>query len=307
MSERLLPSELDTSMLLPEEGTTAVTGQLTFGTQRHWAASLALGFDAPAGKTRMHKMDFYGPLRVQRPFYPEGDVCHVYLLHPPGGLVSGDDLSIQIECGDNAHALLTTPSAGKIYHADSCDVIQKQQVNLCIDNARCEWLPMETLVFDGAHGVLDTCINLHGNAKFIGMDVICLGRPASDLPFSQGKIEQRLSLYHDGRPLLLERQKLAGNDPLMLAMPAFQGATVSGTLVAYGTDARETLVEQLRAALPEREGSDWFSVTERLDLIIVRYLGHDSEQAQRGLRLAWQILRPEVIGLPPCPPRIWAT
>lgn len=279
----------------------------TFGEQRHWPASLAVGFDKTAERTRMHKMDFKGPLRVQRPFYPEDEVCHVYLLHPPGGLVSGDDLCIQIECREGAHALLTTPSAGKIYHADSCGVAQRQRTDICIEEACCEWLPMETLVYDGAHGILDTRINLYGNSTFIGMDTICLGRPASDLPFSKGRIEQQLSFYFQDRPLLLERQCLGGHDPMMQASAGFRGATVSGTLLAYGLNDPDTAVEALRAVLPNRDGDNWFSVTHRLDLLIVRYLGHDSEQAQCGLRLAWQLLRPSLMNKPPCTPRIWST
>ena len=67
-----------------------------FDEGRRWAASISLGFDArpDADKTatRMTHVRHKGPLRVQRPFYPEGrnGCCHVYLLHPPGGLVSGD-------------------------------------------------------------------------------------------------------------------------------------------------------------------------------------------------------------------------
>lgn len=146
-------------------------------TQRHWPAYLSLGFDKPGDKTRMKQMEFQGPLRVQRPFYPESDVCHVYLLHPPGGLVSGDDLSIQIQCQPQSHALITTPSAGKIYKADSNGIEQKQHVDIEVDNAVCEWMPMETIVFDGAHGKLTTQVNLFGDAKFVGLDVFCLGRP----------------------------------------------------------------------------------------------------------------------------------
>jgi len=64
--------------------------------QRHWPAFLLLEFEKGENKTRMSEMKFKGPLRVQRPLYPEGQVCHVYLLHPPGGLVSGDDLNIKL-------------------------------------------------------------------------------------------------------------------------------------------------------------------------------------------------------------------
>ncbi|GAA5213405.1 urease accessory protein UreD [Corallincola platygyrae] len=316
-SDDLLPSCQDSESSVIVRAS-EITG---LGLDRHWPAMLTLGFDSAkqgdSQRTRMHQMQFKGPLRVQRPFYPEDGACHVYLLHPPGGLVSGDDLAIQVECQPDAHALLTTPSAGKIYHADTDGVVQRQTTAITVTDARCEWLPMETIVFDGAHGVLKTAIQLHGNAKFIGMDVVCLGRPASALPFSTGVIEQHLSLYHNGVPLLLERQRLSGNDPLLYAKAGFQQATVSGTLLAFAGEnicderaaefSLEMLVEKLRDALPQRDGDDWFSVTERLGVIVVRYLGHNSERAQQGLRQAWQILRPDVIGTAPVIPRVWNT
>lgn len=86
-----------------------------FDAGRRWAATLDLAFDARqeqgAQVTRMTRTRFKGPLRVQRPFYPEGKTgcCHVYLLHPPGGLVSGDALNINVSVGSGAHTLVTTP------------------------------------------------------------------------------------------------------------------------------------------------------------------------------------------------------
>lgn len=276
-------------------------------TERHWPAWLALGFDQARGRTRMKQMKFEGPLRVQRPFYPEEDVCHVYLLHPPGGLVSGDDLHIQLESQNASHALITTPSAGKIYKADSKQVAQKQRVDINVEEASLEWLPMETIVFDGAKGFLNTQVNLYGDARFIGMDVFCLGRLDSGLPFEQGLIEQRFNLYHNGKPLLLERQRLSTDDPMLKALPAFHGQLVSGTLVAYGAQDAEAEVAKLRTVLSEYEPLRCISVTQRLDLILVRYLGGSTEQAQDLLRLCWQVLRPGVMGKEACVPRIWAT
>ncbi|MBW8190567.1 urease accessory protein UreD [Neiella marina] len=275
--------------------------------QRHWPAWIALGFDHARDKTRMHQMQFYGPLRVQRPFYPEGDTCHVYLLHPPGGLVSGDDLHIQVDCQPQSHALITTPSAGKIYQADSANIQQKQRVDISVDNALCEWLPMETIVFDGAHGLLNTQVNLYGEARFIGMDVFCLGRSHSGLPFEQGIIEQSFNLYHNGTPLLLDRQRLGTKDPLIKALAGYNNCTVSGTLVAFGCADPARQVEQLREAMTVVESERCISITQRLDLILVRYLGNCSEQAQRLLRQCWQIMRPSIIDKPACVPRIWHT
>lgn len=298
------------------------------GRDREWLASLQLGFSAGAGRTRLADMRFHGPLRVQRPFYPEGAVCHIYLLHPPGGLVSGDQLQLNIDCQPGSQALLTTPSAGKIYRADSCNVPQRQKITLRLDAADCEWLPMETVVFDGANGCLDTEVHLHGDARYIGIDVVCLGRPASDKPFAQGQIEQRLAIYRDHKPLLMDRLLLGGDEQLLSARAGFRNLHVAGTLTAVGLADPQAAVDMLRAAFasepapeqitdPEDDpitGADsrgsagnWLSITQRLGVLIVRYLGDDSETANRQLRRAWQLLRPLLLAREACVPRIWAT
>ncbi len=274
-------------------------------TERHWPAFLSLGFNFDGEKTRMQQMAFQGPLRVQRPFYPEQEVCHVYLLHPPGGLVSGDDLSIQVECAQDSHVLITTPSAGKIYRADSQGGAQRQQVHIDVHSARCEWMPMETIVFDGAHGKLSTRVNLYGEAKFVGIDVFCLGRPKSHLPFVSGSVEQRLAVYLEDKPILLERQFLSADDPLLTAMSGFNHHLVSGTLVVFGIEDADSAVTALRHSLDSKQTT--LSVTHRLGVIVVRYLGDCSEQAQQQLRGCWQLLRPLLMGIEPCPPRIWNT
>ncbi|MDP5252802.1 MULTISPECIES: urease accessory protein UreD [unclassified Vibrio] len=274
--------------------------------ERHWPAHLRLDLVKSGNKTQMKHMAFKGPLRVQRPFYPEQDVCHIYLLHPPGGLVSGDDLHIDIRCQQGSHALLTTPSAGKIYQADSKNIKQLQSVDIEVNNGVCEWLPMETIVFDGAQGQLTTNIQLHGEAKFIGIDVFCLGRPKSELPFKSGSISQKLSIYRNHRPLLLERQVLSATDPLLSAASGFHGHLVSGTLTVVGFEHGEKMVAPLRDYMAtESEGV--LSITYRLNVLLVRYLGDCSEEAQRLLRACWAFLRPLLLERPACYPRIWNT
>ena len=60
------------------------------GSEQGWSAELELGFAVVAGRTALVHNRHVGPLTVQRPFYPEGELAHVYLLHPPGGIVAGD-------------------------------------------------------------------------------------------------------------------------------------------------------------------------------------------------------------------------
>ncbi|MBH0073189.1 urease accessory protein UreD [Pseudoalteromonas sp. NZS127] len=283
----------------------------SFDANRHWAASLTLGFCAQnSGDTRVTRMNIarhYGPLRVQRPFYPEGKdgCCHVYLLHPPGGVVSGDALNIDISLTKGAHSLITTPAANKLYKADSNGVAWSQTTNLKVDdNAILEWLPQETLAFDGSRGLQVFNIELAKTAKCLGWEILGLGRPASDLPFATGCIEQRFKLTQDGKPLWLERQNLDPTHPRFSGKWGQGGATVHGTFWTVGLSDPAAAIAALREQLPP--SNNW-AATYRRDVLLVRYLGHERNQVWKLFEQVRNILRPLLSGHQATIPRIWLT
>src|SRR4051812_17267113 len=116
-----------------------------------WEAHLELDFQHLAGRTRLVHRRHVGPLHVQRPFHPEptpGGAAHVYLLHPPGGLVGGDSLAIRARARKGAQVLLTTPAATKFYRTSGELAVQSVTLEVGED-AAVEWLPQETIVFGG--------------------------------------------------------------------------------------------------------------------------------------------------------------
>lgn len=282
-----------------------------FDASRHWAASLTLGFCARAHGdlivTRMHQAQHYGPLRVQRPFYPEGrdGCCHVYILHPPGGLVSGDALNIAISVEPNAHSLITTPSANKLYKADSNGVAWIQHTNLDVaDGATLEWLPQESLAFDGSRGTQVFNIELQGKAKCLGWEILGLGRPASELPFASGQIEQRFQVSRDGRPLWIERQVIDPSHPRFTGKWGQGNASVQATLWGIGLSDPEEAITALREQIT---AANYWAVTYRRGVLLLRYLGTERNQAWDLLQQARAILRPRLTGHTASIPRIWLT
>ena len=77
--------------------------------KKGWQATLDLRFQLLGGKTTLASRRHVGPLTVQRPFYPEEETCHLYLLHPPGGIVGGDELTISATIESDCHTLITMP------------------------------------------------------------------------------------------------------------------------------------------------------------------------------------------------------
>lgn len=268
---------------------------------RGWHAQLRLGYRADSHRTVLAERSRSGPLAVQRSFYPEGPVCHTYLLHPPGGVVGGDRLEIDVRVGEAAHALLTTPGAAKFYRSNGLQACQVQRLSVA-DGATLEWLPQENIFFPGATARLDTRVSLHGDARIALWEIHCLGRPAVDEAFASGHIDARLAIERDGVPLLLERLRVDPDNRCRLSLMA--GMAVGGMLVF--SHASEAQVEACRDLL-YGTGSDYVGATLIEDMLVVRYLGDSTARARALFIAAWQLLRPLTLGRTAQAPRIWAT
>jgi urease accessory protein len=269
-----------------------------------WRAALELGFRRDGVRTVLARRSALGPLQVQRPFYPEGGVCHVYLLHPPGGIVGGDSLEITAEIEAGAQVLLTTPAAGKFYRSAGRRAEQAQRFAVA-DGAALEWFPQETIVFDGALARSTTRVELAPGARFIGWEIVCLGRPASGERFGNGQFLQGMEVYRQGRPLLLERNRFDGGGAVLDAPWGLGGYPVTATLVCAGGDDGD--LAAVRNALGEDTADELTGATLIDDVLLVRFLGLQAERARERFIRAWEVLRPRKLGRAAQRPRIWNT
>ncbi|MBI3716618.1 MAG: urease accessory protein UreD [Betaproteobacteria bacterium] len=273
--------------------------------QSGWDAKLSLAYAHRDGRTVLARREHLGPLRVQRNLYPEGaHTCHSIVLHPPGGIAGGDVLAIDIEVGTDAAALLTTPGAGKWYRSAGLPASQALQFDIG-KNASLEWLPQETILFDGADAKLQSRVRLASGSLYLGWEILCFGRQASGERFATGRIRLDNEIWRDDRCLWRERGGLSGGDPLFDSPIGLAGRKISATLVAAGHDVSP----QVLAACREVAAGDdaQAGITRFPDVLIARWLGDDSEEAKRYLIALWTLLRPAMRKLPADPPRIWAT
>jgi urease accessory protein len=241
-----------------------------------WKASLSLRFERRTVLSQKHSD---GPLVVQKALYPEGpERCHAIVVHPPGGIAGGDELSLKARVESEAQALLTTPGAAKWYR--SAGAWAKQELKFEIEGSL-EWLPRETIVFDGALAQLETRIRLGNDANFIGWEVFCLGR------FKRGRMKTETRITQGERMLFVEQGEIEGGGRLMRSPAGLGGRSVFGTFIA--TSAQKISVEGV--------------VTTQLPgLLIGRYLGDSSEEALQAFTRLWKALRPSAVE-----PRIWST
>jgi urease accessory protein len=267
-----------------------------------WRAQLDLEISNQGERSVVSNSRQQGPLTIQSAFYPELDVCHLYLLHPPAGIVGGDRLQLNITTRNKGAALVTTPGATKFYRSGGALAEQLQRFTI-MDDSSLEWLPQETIYFPSANARLNTTIYLEGSARYIGWEIHCLGLPANKKDFGDGRAQMSLSLFRDRQPLLLESIKISEAKKTYQA--AFlQNQPILGSLIATGAD--EQLIDLLREKLPSCENGIW-GVTLLDDLLVVRYLGRSTNEARTLFIQAWKILRPFTLGRKAVVPRIWAT
>lgn len=246
-----------------------------------------------------------GPLLVQKALHPEGpEISQVIVVHPPGGIAGGDELAMSLELEPGSQALVTTPGATRWYKA--AGRAATQQITVQVHDAALEWLPQETIVFDAAQARMDTVIALRGRARYLGWEILCLGRTASGEQFGTGRVQAHTRLEHDGTLLWHERSVLTGGDALLQSPLGLQGRTVSATLLFGGESVSESTLATCRAVVPDEQGAR-AGLTALPGVLVGRYLGHSGEAARRYLAAVWSILRPAHFARAAVPPRIWST
>jgi urease accessory protein len=221
-------------------------------------------------------------------------------------VVLGDKLVIDAAV-ESGRALLTTPSAGRFYGVGTYRERQQQHVRLAAnDAASLWWLPQETIVFRGANALLDTQIALAGEAELAWWDIVVLGCPASGQRFDSGSLEQRLRVCRDGQPLLEERVALRAGDRYANSPMGLGGASTFGMMVLT-TGASEAALHSWLSDVNGADGEGAFSVTQRAELLIARYLGEDAAVCRHGFSALWRGACAQSTGVEPSEPRIWHT
>jgi urease accessory protein len=266
-----------------------------------WHASLRLRFADDAGTTRLVERAHSGPLRVQKPLYPEGaGICHAIVIHPPGGVVGGDCLALDADAGAGSHAFVTTPGAAKWYRANGR--VSHQDVRISAGaGAAFEWMPQETIFFDDASVALDHEVVLALGARYIGSEILCFGRRASGEAFRRGVIRQRTQIRCAGKLLWWEQGAIAGAGAAMHSRFGLDGASVCATLIGVGAPVPAALMAAMRALDPA------LGISQVKSVFVARWLGDDSEAARRAIFTLWQALRPHLLGCAAPLPRIWNT
>jgi urease accessory protein len=272
--------------------------------ETRWRAKLALAFERRGERSVLASREHDGPLVVQKALHPEGpEVCHAIVVHPPAGIAGGDELVMEVAAREGSRALLTTPGAAKWYR--SSGAWARQRVSIEASRAsHVEWLPQETIVFDGALADIEFEARLHGDATLIAWDMVRLGRTASGERFEKGRVNSSLRIVRDGRLAWVERARIDPQAAIMHGAAGLAGEPLFATMVCASMLIDDECLAHCRgiAAAPGES-----AVTRLPGLLVARYRGASTSAVRDYFAALWSILRPRVSGREAVEPRIWST
>lgn len=270
-----------------------------------WQADLDLAFARRGDHTVLTRNQHRGPLQVQKPLYPEGrEICHVAVLHPPGGVAAGDQLCIRASLDARSLALCTTPGATKWYRSEGSWASQQLRFSLGED-AVLEWLPRENIIFDGANISMKLDVDLSLRATYFGWDILSFGRRASGEAWTHGRLNMLTTIRRADRLLWSEVADVDARSGFAKSPVGLSGFTVCGTFLVAGCDIDGVLLGECREARPPAAKSRT-GITHVPAVLVARYLGNSTEDAFQWFTTLWAVARRALLGKAACPPRVWA-
>jgi urease accessory protein len=277
----------------------------------NWQGCLDLVYGNCDGTTQVLHAYAKAPLKVQRPFYPEGrEICHTVTLHTAGGIVGSDRLSCTVRLQPHSRALMTTAAATKVYRSNGQQARQTTEIHL-EEGTVLEWLPQETIVFDGAMYRQDLRVELAPGANFLGWEMTRFGRSARGEKFLQGEWRSRWEIWQRGNPVWIDRQWLPGCEDTFYSPNGLAGQPLVGTLIYIGQPVSEETIEQVRNLIDppltrgeSRTGQVGVTRTQGQGLLC-RYRGSSTAEVKHWFMEIWRLLRLSRSERPAIQPRVW--
>lgn len=261
-----------------------------------------LGFVRLDGAHRLGRLYQRAPLRVLFPDPAAGEPPQAALVTTSGGLAGGDLLELSVHAGPGARALVVGSAAEKIYRSTGADT--RVDVRLTAESgALLEYLPQETILFDGARLRRATRIDAAAGATVLAGEILVFGRAARGEVLTHGLVRETWEVRRDGRLTWADALHLDGalRRPLDAAA-GFAGAVAAATLVLAGAGPQD-LRDALRALHADYPGR--FAAGIVAGLLVARWLDGDAQRLRAAFGDSWKIARAMALALPATLPRLW--
>ena len=264
--------------------------------------ALRLQFERRGTATVVAGCRYTLPLQVLAPLALDDPAAIVSILNPTGGLVGGDRLSIDVNLAAGTHAVLTTPSATRVYRTDAEEATQSVKLALG-PRAVVEWVPDHTIPFAGSAFRQAIDVDMDATAGLILVDAFSAGRIARGEAWRFAALESAVSIRDQYGWLLHDRFVLRG--PVAKDDPAWDGLGCGelhpyfASIAIVGAFDLEPLAAEVRR-LWASGGDAWVGVAALARRgALVRCLAASAPALIDTIETCWGLGRRALLGLPP--------
>ena len=245
-------------------------------------------------RTRLATLYQDGCAKIRLPNTHDASLQAV-LINTAGGLTGGDDITWQADAAPNARLVLTTQACERIYRSTGADA--RVRTRLCAaPNARIDWLPQETILFEGARLDRTLEVDLAEGATLCAVEAVLLGREAMGEAARSAILRDNWRIRRNGSLIHAEATRLSADPRERENLSLLDGALAFATILYVGADAPRRL-DGVRDLLGSTRNAAASLIGERL---VVRAL------APSGLALR-RIITPIIASLSSAGslPRLW--
>lgn len=258
-------------------------------------SALRAVFNNRGGVTQRARVHEAGALRLRLPRH--ATPCEGIILNTGGGVLGGDRLDLAFDLGPRADVVLTTVAAEKIYRSEAQPATIATRFNLAAD-ARLEWLPQETILFDRARLQRTLTVDMAAGASLLAAEMLVFGRLAMGETRVTGFLRDSWRVRRDGRLVFADETRMDGDIATILDRPALGGGARAAALILFVDGEAEAALDPLRAALATF-GSVEAGASAFDGILVARLLARSPEALRAAMVAALATLRSRPL------PRVW--
>jgi len=259
---------------------------------------LRLVFRKQGDKTILHDSFSTMPLQAFQPFRTDGAACAcTYIVNPTGGLAGGDSIHMDITLDDQAHALITAPSANRLYR--STGDFSSQDVRIAAGKgAAIEYMPGYVIPFAGSLYRQKTRICMEKGAAAFILDFFTPGRVARGEYMLFREYRSITEIEYCGELILSERVVLRPETAGYGGTGFLESSTAMAAiyLVFDNPSIERPLAGALHAMLDGMEGVYGGASALPSRGVSVRLLGEGVRFAEKAILEIWSAARKSVMG-----------
>lgn len=216
------------------------------------ASRISFKFDR--GATRLDRLHQSGASKIRLPHVFGHEPPQAVLINTAGGLTGGDRLSVDVTVGSRCRAMATTQACEKIYRAADCEANVQTALTVA-EGARLDWLPQETILFDGARLARRLEANVAPGATLLLVEATIFGRSARGERVRSGLFTDKWRIRQGERLVFADDLRFDFSDKGLLSRPAVMAGVAAMATILLITDEPEEHVDAVRTIIDEHGGA----------------------------------------------------